>query len=70
MSGVVDVEIEKKSGVLRVPHEFVRKRGDEIFVVLKNGKERPIQVGLQNEEYFEIVSGLSEGEEVKASEFR
>ncbi|MBK7963351.1 MAG: hypothetical protein IPK04_20470 [Bdellovibrionales bacterium] len=50
-------------------HEFVRRENEKYFVVLASGERRDIQVGTQNEEGFEVISGLQEGEKIKQVDF-
>lgn len=69
MSVVVDVITEKKENVLTLRHEFIRRESEKYFVVLASGKRQDIEVGIQNEEGFEIVSGLQEGDRVKQVDF-
>lgn len=69
MSVVLDIIVQKKKNVLMLAHEFVRREGDDYFVILKDGKRRDIQVGLQNEDVFEVVSGLKDGEAVQMINF-
>mgnify|MGYP000863163838 CR=1 FL=1 len=69
MSVVIDVITAKKENVLTLRHEFIRRENEKHFVVLASGKRKDIQVGIQNEEGFEIVSGLREGERIKQIDF-
>jgi multidrug efflux pump subunit AcrA (membrane-fusion protein) len=69
MSVVIDVITAKKENVLTLRHEFIRRENEKYFVVLASGKRKDIQVGIQNEEGFEIVSGLQEGERIKQIDF-
>ncbi len=69
MSVVIDVITSKKENVLTLRHEFIRRDNEKYFVVLNSGKRKDIQVGIQNEEGFEIVSGLEEGEKIKQIDF-
>lgn len=69
MSVVIDVITAKKENVLTLRHEFIRRENEKHFVVLASGKRKDIQVGIQNEEGFEIVSGLQEGERIKQIDF-
>lgn len=69
MSVVIDVITAKKENVLTLRHEFIRRENERHFVVLASGKRKDIQVGIQNEEGFEIVSGLQEGERIKQIDF-
>lgn len=69
MSVVIDVITAKKENVLTLRHEFIRREDEKYFVVLASGKRKDIQVGIQNEEGFEVVSGLQEGEKIKQIDF-
>jgi multidrug efflux pump subunit AcrA (membrane-fusion protein) len=69
MSVVIDVVAAKKTNILTLRHEFIRRENEKYFVILDSGKRKDIQVGIQNEEGFEIVSGLIEGEKVKQVDF-
>lgn len=69
MSVVIDVITNKKENVLMLRHEFIRQNANGYFVVLADGSRKNIQVGVQNEEGFEILSGLVEGEKVKQVDF-
>lgn len=69
MSVVIDVITSKKENVLTLRHEFIRRENEKYYVVLASGKKKDIQVGIQNEEGFEIVSGLEEGEKIKQIDF-
>ncbi len=65
MSVIVDIEAMKFPGVLMLKHEFVEKAGEKYFVTLEAGEKRDIKVGIQNEEVFEIQTGLKEGDRVR-----
>lgn len=69
MSAVIDIITAKKENVLMLRHEFIRRDNQNYYVVLETGKRKDIQVGLQNEEGFEVVSGLAEGEKIKQVDF-
>lgn len=69
MSVVIDVITAKKEKVLMLRHEFIRREGESYYVILGSGQRREIKVGMQNEEGFEIVEGLKEGETVKPVDF-
>lgn len=67
MAANASIIIETKNNVLLIPSTAIQTQGGQPFVkVLKNGKEQqiPVEVGIQNETQTEIVSGLSEGDEV------
>lgn len=65
MSAVVDIVRLKKENALVLPHTFVFKQDDAYFVTLKNGDEKEIQIGQQNDSHIEITEGLKEGDQVK-----
>ena len=69
MSVVIDIITAKKENVLTLRHEFIRRDKEQYFVILKSNSRKNIQVGVQNEEGFEIISGLNEGEEIKQVDF-
>ncbi|OFZ85014.1 MAG: hypothetical protein A2603_04050 [Bdellovibrionales bacterium RIFOXYD1_FULL_55_31] len=69
MSTLVDIIPQKRESVLTLKHEYIQKEKDGYFVTLSNGTRKEIKVGLQNEEAFEIVSGLTEGEKVRQVDF-
>ena len=67
MTADIVIESEKKENVLTIPRRAVkRKNGDKVVSVLKGKdiEERQVEIGLEGDEYTEIISGLSEGEEV------
>ncbi len=61
----VEIAVEKKENVLRIPDlaVFEKDRKDFVYVV-QGGKAglREVKTGLEGEDYTEIVSGLSAGE--------
>lgn len=69
MSVVIDVITARKENVLSLRHEFIRRDKDHYFVVLQSGDRKTIEVGIQNEEGFEILSGLSEGQKIRQVNF-
>ncbi|MEI6790340.1 MAG: efflux RND transporter periplasmic adaptor subunit [Myxococcaceae bacterium] len=69
MSVIVDIITKQLIHVLMLRHEFIQKEGNQYFVTLQNGSKRKIEVGVQNEEVFEILKGLKEGEKVQQTDF-
>lgn len=69
MSVIVDIVTLKKTDVVILRHEFIARDRDQYFVHLMSGKRRNIEVGSQNEEYAEIISGLQEGEKIRKVDF-
>jgi HlyD family secretion protein len=67
ISGVAEVLIEEKEGVLAIPARALRRIGRSYVVdVMANGtvEEREVQPGISDGQYVEIVSGLDEGEQI------
>lgn len=67
MTADIIIETAKKENVLVIPKGALKKiNGDKIVRILEKGKiqERKIEIGLEGEEYIEIISGLLEGEQV------
>lgn len=67
-----DLTIEQKDGVAAVPLQALNREGDKttVYVVNANGKieDRAVRLGLQTENSAEVISGLSEGEQVVVSD--
>ncbi len=68
MSATVNFAQESEKGVLLLPLKAIRKQNGQsyVFVKDKNGTLQPqqIQTGLDNNVQIQVVSGLSEGDEV------
>jgi HlyD family secretion protein len=67
MSGVTEVLITEKADVLAIPTRALRRIGREQVVdVMVNGvvEERPVQAGISDGQYVEVLSGLAEGDQV------
>jgi len=67
MAANANIIIETKTDVLLVPTTAIQSQAGQSFVrVLKNGLEQQVtvEVGLTSDTQAEIISGLSEGEEV------
>lgn len=78
MSASAEITIETKEDVLMIPIEAIQQMGDSEVVFLateeasdtegeetrSRGDVREVETGIYNESMIEIVSGLSEGEEV------
>jgi len=67
MNGTVEIVLDKKNEVLAIPSEIVIFRDGKWFVDKSvNGEvERVgIEVGLETDDYLEVISGLVEGDEV------
>lgn len=68
MNCSTEIEIKSATDVLVLPVEAINTKGDTYFVLMEDGSQREIEVGIYNEDYIEIVSGLEEGEKVKLPE--
>jgi multidrug efflux pump subunit AcrA (membrane-fusion protein) len=69
MSVICDITANKLSNILTLQHEYIQKTGDQYFVTTADGSKKQIEVGLQNEESFQIKSGVSEGDQVQQTDF-
>jgi HlyD family secretion protein len=66
----VEVAVEKKSGVLRVPELAVFEKDQKNYVYLIAGGKailREVKIGLEGEDYTEVISGLNEGDQIIVS---
>lgn len=67
MSAEATILTARREHVLVVPVDAVRSSNDNYFVQVLSGaevNEVHVEIGLSNEEYAEVISGLHEGEEV------
>jgi RND family efflux transporter MFP subunit len=70
MSASANIILETKDNVLLVPSSSIQvQSGQSVVKVLKNGKEESVNVetGLSSDTQIEIISGLTEGDEVITS---
>ncbi len=69
MSAAVDITVKSVTGAVAVPIEAVRGSGDNASVMLVNSdgsaSSVPVTLGLANQAYVQIVSGLSEGDVIQ-----
>ena len=71
----VDVQVvtDRKARVLRVARgPYAQGGGAQQVFVLRNGRayRTPVRLGVSNFDWFEIVDGLAEGDEIIASDMR
>ena len=67
MTADIIIQTNKKENVLRAPRGVVVNiDGKEIAQVASNGKieDREIVTGLEGNDYYEVISGLNEGDEI------
>ncbi len=61
------IKIDGKENILIVPEEAVYEKNEKTYVeILENGEAKEIEVttGIENDDYIEILEGLTEGQEV------
>ena len=67
MTADIVIEVGRKENVLVVPRRAAEKRnGERIVKVFKEDKaeERKIETGLEGDNFFEVISGLKQGEDI------
>ena len=68
MNGDAKILLEEAKDTLYLPIETVSEKNRQKFVYIKNPKgkieERAIKTGIENDDYIQIVEGLTEGESV------
>lgn len=67
MNGDVTIELETRNNVLTLPLDATRERDGKTYVDIKQGDsnvEREVTIGLETDEYVEIVSGVTADDEV------
>ncbi len=67
------VQTDRKPRVLRVARgPFAQGGGAQQVFVVRNGRayRTPVRLGISNFDYFEVVEGLAEGDEIIASDMR
>lgn len=69
MSAILDIITQKKDKVLTLPLEYVLKKKQGYTVTLDDGKEQSIEVGLQNDQFFEVLKGVNEKQKVRMVDF-
>jgi RND family efflux transporter MFP subunit len=65
MTGTVDFVLARKESILTLPAAVLVERGGELFVFVVEGdqaRQRPIQIGIRNDEMVEVAAGLRAGE--------
>jgi HlyD family secretion protein len=67
MTSDIVIQTNKKDNIVRIPKNAVENiDGTDTIQVVNRGKieNRKITVGLEGNDYFEVLSGLSEGNEI------
>lgn len=65
MNCTTEIVIDSATDVLVIPVEAVNARKNKYTVTMEDGTQREVEIGIYDENYIEIVSGLTEGEKVK-----
>lgn len=65
MNCTTEIIIDSATDVLVIPVEAVNARKNKYMVTMEDGTQREVEIGIYDENYIEIVSGLTEGEKVK-----
>ena len=69
MTVIADVISEEKKDVLVLGHEFIHQDDDKYYVITAAGARKPVELGLRNESFGEVKSGLEEGTRVRQVDF-
>lgn len=69
MSVVMDVIVAEAKNAIALRHEYIEKEKSNYFVTLGNGERKQITLGLQNDEFAEVKSGLKEADDVRMVDF-
>jgi len=70
LTATANIIVEKHENVLLVPNRSIKGSAGNYYVDLVRDEKtmatekRPVEIGVQNDQFTEIVSGLSEGEKV------
>lgn len=72
MNGDASISLDTKENVLTIPLISIREKEGKSYVDVKNSEgqavEREIELGLETDEYVEVISGLSESDEIVVPE--
>ena len=69
MSAQVKILEQKKTNVMLIPMEAVKYEGNKSYVIVRNEKtgktqERPVELGLNDDSMIEVISGLSNTDQI------
>jgi HlyD family secretion protein len=71
MTTTVSIDLDRRRDVLALPIRAVRRQGSRTLVLRRNNgktEQRTISTGIRDDNYWEIVAGLREGDEVVVGE--
>jgi HlyD family secretion protein len=66
MTAKIRLDLYEAANALTAPKKAVHRDAEGHYVHLKDGSKRRIKVGKSNDEAYEILEGLKEGDEIKA----
>ena len=64
MTAKVEIQTASKEGIVLVPSLAIRQSGNMNFVTSESGQRIPIEIGITDGEYTEVLSGLEEGDRI------
>ncbi len=67
MTATISIIMQQRSNVILVPKTAITQQGARSYVTVLQAdttEQRPIQTGISNTQYTEVISGVSEGEQV------
>ena len=64
MTASIEITVANKADALMVPVEAIATSNGQKYVTLATGMQTTVTTGLSNDDYVEIVSGVSEGDSV------
>ena len=62
----MDIHIESKEDVILVPSLAIRQQGIRHFVMSEAGDRIPIEIGITDGTYTEVLSGIEVGERIQS----
>lgn len=65
MNCTTEIVVDSAQDVLVIPVEAVNVRKNKYSVTMDDGTQKEVKIGIYDENYIEIISGLTEGEKVK-----
>ncbi len=71
MTTAVTIDLKRRENVLALPVAAVHREEQNRFVLIRHGdgvERRPVTTGIRDESYWEILTGLREGDEVLAGD--
>jgi len=66
MTAKVEIEIASSENVVAVPNLAIQKQNERSFVTGADGSRIPIETGVTDGSYTEVLSGLAEGDQIQS----